>query len=143
MSSCSSSEENINLTMATNGWSAPSSVVHQRYASYHGLFCGLSVTRSTNCESTVFQHLSSFTRYQIREVLTAPRSPWQNAHVERLIGSIRRDCLDHVLILNERGLRRILRSYFAYYERSRTHLGLAKDAPVPRSVQTAISWKSD
>jgi putative transposase len=72
---------------------------------------------------------------QIREVLTAPRSPWQNAYVERLIGSIRRDCLDHVLIFNERGLRRILRSYFDYYERSRTHLGLAKDPPIPRPVQ--------
>lgn len=72
---------------------------------------------------------------QIWEVLTAPRSPWQNAYVGRLIGSIRRDCLDHILVLNERGLRRILKSYFDYYERSRTHLGLVKDAPVPRPVQ--------
>jgi len=72
---------------------------------------------------------------EIREVLTAPRSPWQNAYVERLIGSIRRDCLDHILIFKERGLRRILRSYFDYYERSRTHLGLAKDSPIPRPVQ--------
>jgi len=72
---------------------------------------------------------------QIQEVLTAPRLPWQNAYVERLIGSIRRDCLDHVLVFNERGLRRILKSYFDYYEKSRTHLSLAKDAPIPRSVQ--------
>src|SRR5689334_15190948 len=72
---------------------------------------------------------------QIREVLTASRSPWQNAYVERLIGSIRRDCLDHILVLHERGLRRTLKSYFDYYERSRTHLGLVKDAPVPRLVQ--------
>jgi transposase InsO family protein len=72
---------------------------------------------------------------QIREVLTAPRSPWQNAYVERLIGSIRRDCLDHILVLTERGLRRILKSYFDYYERSRTYLELVKDAPVPRPVQ--------
>ena len=72
---------------------------------------------------------------QIREVLTAPRSPWQNAYVERLIGSIRRDCLDHVLVFNQRGLRRILKSYFDYYETSRTHLGLEKDAPVSRPVQ--------
>lgn len=71
----------------------------------------------------------------IEEVLTAPRSPWQNGYVERLIGSIRRDCLDHVIVFNERGLRRILRSYFDYYEKSRTHLGLAKDAPIPRPVQ--------
>ena len=72
---------------------------------------------------------------EIQEVLTAPRSPWQNAYVERLIGSIRRDCLDHVLIFNQRGLRRILQLYFDYYERSRTHLSLAKDAPIPRPVQ--------
>ena len=57
----------------------------------------------------------------------APRSPWQNAYVERLIGSLRRDCLDHLLVFNQRGLRRILKSYFDYYERSRTHLSLAKD----------------
>jgi transposase InsO family protein len=72
---------------------------------------------------------------EIQEVLTAPRSPWQNAYVERLIGSIRRDCLDHVLIFSERNLRRVLQSYFDYYERSRTHLSLEKDAPVPRPVQ--------
>lgn len=71
----------------------------------------------------------------IQQVLTAPRSPWQNAYIERLIGSIRRDCLDHVLIFNERGLRRILKSYFGYYERSRTHLSLEKDTPVHRPVQ--------
>jgi putative transposase len=72
---------------------------------------------------------------EIQEVLTAPHSPWQNAYVERMIGSIRRDCLDHVLVFNERGLRHILKSYFDYYERSRTHLGLEKDAPVSRPVQ--------
>jgi transposase InsO family protein len=72
---------------------------------------------------------------QIHEVLIAPRSPWQNAYVERLIGSIRRDCLDHVLIFTERGLRRILKSSFDYYEGSRTHLSLVKDAPIPRPAQ--------
>jgi len=71
----------------------------------------------------------------IEEILSAPRSPWQNAYVERLIGSIRRECLDHVMIFGEQGLRRILKSYFQYYEKSRTHLGLAKDAPIPRPVQ--------
>jgi transposase InsO family protein len=71
----------------------------------------------------------------IREVLTAPQSPWQNAYVERLIGSIRRECLDHVIVLNETGLRRILKSYFEYYERTRTHLSLSKDAPVGRPIQ--------
>jgi hypothetical protein len=60
---------------------------------------------------------------------------WQNAYVEHLIGSIRRECLDHVIILHESGLRHMLRSYFAHYGRSRTHLGLGKDAPIPRAVQ--------
>jgi putative transposase len=73
----------------------------------------------------------------IREILTAPQSPWQNTYVERLIGSIRRECLDHVIILNETGLRRILKSYFEYYERSRTQLSLGKDAPLRRPIQTA------
>jgi hypothetical protein len=58
-----------------------------------------------------------------------------------LIGSIRRDCLDHVLVFNERGLRRILWVYFDYYEQSRTHLGLAKDAPVHRPVQPVSMGK--
>jgi putative transposase len=71
----------------------------------------------------------------IREVVTAAQSPWQNPYVERLIGSIRRECLDHIIVLNESGLRRILRSYFEYYERSRTHLSLGKDIPVGRPIQ--------
>jgi len=70
----------------------------------------------------------------IEEVLTAPRSPWQNPYVERLVGSIRRECLDHVIVLNERHLLQILKSYLAYYHRSRTHLSLGKDAPEPRAV---------
>src|SRR3981081_3754584 len=71
----------------------------------------------------------------IHEVLTAPRSPWQNAYAERLNGSIRRECLDHVIVFHEAGLRRILKDYFKYYERCRTHLSLEKDAPVSRSVE--------
>jgi putative transposase len=70
----------------------------------------------------------------MKEVVTAPRSPWQNAFVERLIGSIRRECLDHVVVLGQWHLRRLLKSYFAYYEWSRTHLALAKDAPEPRAI---------
>jgi len=70
----------------------------------------------------------------MKEVVTAPRSPWQNAFAERLIGSIRRECLDHVVVLNRRHLRRLLKSYFAYYHRSRTHLALSKDAPDRRAV---------
>ena len=77
----------------------------------------------------------ALTNSGIDDVLTAPRSPWQNAYVERLIGSIRRECLDHVIILNEKHLRRVLREYLTYYEVSRTHLGLAKDCPVPRDVE--------
>ena len=67
-------------------------------------------------------------------VRTAPRSPWQNAYVERVIGSIRRECLDHVIVMNATGLHRILRDYVAYYMRSRTHLALGKDTPCPRLV---------
>lgn len=70
----------------------------------------------------------------IEQVVTAPRSPWQNAYVERIIGSIRRECLDHVIILNERHLRRVLSAYFEYHHRSRTHLSLGKDCPEPRPV---------
>ena len=72
---------------------------------------------------------------QIQEVLTAPRSPWQRAYVERLIGSIRRECLDHVIVFSEASLRRILSVYFSYYHRTRPHLALDKDSPEPRSVQ--------
>ncbi len=71
----------------------------------------------------------------IEEILTAPRSPWQNAYVERMIGSIRRDCLDHIVVLNERHLKRILASYFSYYHRWRTHLSLEMDSPGSRPVQ--------
>jgi transposase InsO family protein len=71
----------------------------------------------------------------IEDVLIAPRSPWQNPFVERLIGSIRRECLDHVVIFHERHLQRILASYFAYYHRWRTHLSLAMDCPEPRPVE--------
>jgi putative transposase len=71
----------------------------------------------------------------IREVLTAPRSPWQRAYVERLIGSVRRECLDHLIVLKESSLRRILNSYFQYYRGSRTHLSLNKDTPEGRAIQ--------
>ena len=71
----------------------------------------------------------------MEEVITAPRSPWQNPYVERLIGSVRRECLDHVIVWNERSLRRTLERYFAYYQRSRTNLALAKDAPESRVVE--------
>ena len=69
------------------------------------------------------------------QLRSAPRSPWQNPYVERLIGSIRRECLDHIIVLNERHLRRVLSKYFEYYHRSRTHLSLAKDPPETRAVE--------
>jgi transposase InsO family protein len=75
----------------------------------------------------------------IRQVLISARSPWQNPYVERVIGSIRRECVDHVIILNERHLRRVLRDYFTYYHGSRTHLGLEKDCPEPRSIEHSDS----
>src|ERR1035437_4747476 len=71
----------------------------------------------------------------ITEVITVPRSPWQNAYVERVIGSIRRECLDHIVIFNERHLRRVLSSYVDYYQRTQTHLSLDKDCPDPRPIQ--------
>src|ERR1035437_7867350 len=71
----------------------------------------------------------------IKEVVTAPRSPWQNAYVERIIGSIRRECLDHIIIFNERHLRDVLSSYCKYHHKSRTHLSLGKDCPQPRPIQ--------
>jgi transposase InsO family protein len=71
----------------------------------------------------------------IRDRPISPRSPWQNPYVERLIGTLRRDCLDHVLIFGEWHLRRILTSYSLYYNEARTHLGLCKDTPLRRTVQ--------
>jgi putative transposase len=74
------------------------------------------------------------TAMDIQEVVTAPRSPWQNAYVERFIGSARRECLDHVIVFNATGLQRLMKLYCAYYEQSRTHLSLNKDAPIPRPI---------
>ena len=71
----------------------------------------------------------------IHEVLSTPRSPWQRAYVERVIGSIRREGLDHAIVFHETSLRRTLISYFDYYHRSRTHLSLGKGSPQPRSIQ--------
>ena len=71
----------------------------------------------------------------IEEVCTAFRSPWQSPYVERLIGSIRRECLDHVIVLNEAHLMRILKDYFAYYHETRPHLSLDRNAPMPREIE--------
>jgi len=67
---------------------------------------------------------------------TAPASPWQNAYVERVIGSIRRECTDHLIAINERQLSTILRSYVSYYNLHRTHLALDKNTPFPQPANT-------
>jgi hypothetical protein len=71
----------------------------------------------------------------IKQVLSAPRSPWQRAYVERVIGTLRRECLDHLIVFSERCLYRHLTSFIRYYHESRTHLSLTKDAPASRPVQ--------
>jgi transposase InsO family protein len=71
----------------------------------------------------------------IRDRPISPRSPWQNGHVERLIGTVRRECLDRMLIFGETHLRQILTLYASYYNESRTHLSLHKDTPLGRAVQ--------
>ena len=74
-------------------------------------------------------------KFGIDEILTAYRSPWQNGYVERVIGSIKRECLDHFIILNENHLRKILTDYVSYYNKYRTHLGINKDSPEGRLIQ--------
>ena len=78
----------------------------------------------------------------IEQVLTAPRSPWQNPYCERVIGTLRRDCLDRVSVVGEQHLRRILRNYLEYYHGSRTHLALDKDAPEPRQRESIDGGKA-
>jgi transposase InsO family protein len=96
---------------------APDSLIRDRDASY-----GQAVTRRLAAMG-------------IRDHPTAPRSPWQNGHAERLIGSIRRECLNHIVVFGEAHLRRILAAYASYYNGFRTHLSLDKDSPAHRSIQ--------
>lgn len=103
------------LRNAFPGDEAPAYLLHDRDA----VFAGVAAT---------------IAGMNIQAVRTAPRSPWQNAYVERVTGSIRRECLDHVIVANEAGLRRVLRDYLTYYMHSRTHLALGKDPPISRSV---------
>jgi transposase InsO family protein len=79
--------------------------------------------------------IGSVSALGLRPILAAYRSPWQNGFVERLIGSIRRECLDHLIIVNESHLQQSLKRYFHYYHNQRTHLGINKDSPEPREVQ--------
>ena len=76
----------------------------------------------------------------IRYRPTAPRSPWQNGYCERAIGSIRRECLDHVVVFGERHLRHLLRSYATYYNAARTHLSVNKDAPLPQQYMPLVTF---
>ena len=85
--------------------------------------------------------VSVFWLYGIKQVVTAARSPWQNAYVERVIGSVRRECLDHVIIFDERHLRGVLSSYFHYYNKVRTHLSLDKDCPESRPIHLPAAGK--
>jgi len=77
----------------------------------------------------------------IEEVVIAYRSPWQSPYIEHLIGSIRRECLDHVIVLSEAHLLRILHDYFAYYHEARTYLSLDGNAPIPRAIEPAQCGK--
>jgi putative transposase len=77
----------------------------------------------------------------IEEVLTSPQSPFQNPYAERVIGSIRRECLDHLIVLNEDHLRRILRNYFNYYHNSRPHQSLERNSPAPREIEPPSKGK--
>ncbi len=77
----------------------------------------------------------------IEEVVTAAQSPWQNPYAERLIGSIRRECLDHLIVLGEGQLRRILREYFGYYNEVRPHQSLEKNSPVSREIEPPAKGK--
>ena len=105
------------LTEAYGWTAAPRYIVRDRDAVYGDIF------------------LRRLQAMGIRDRPTAARSPWQNGYAERLIGSIRRDCLDNVVVLGERHLRHLLKSYQSYYNEVRTHLSLSKDAPVSRAVQ--------
>jgi len=77
----------------------------------------------------------------IKQVLSAPHSPWQRAYVERVIGTIRRECLDHMIVFNERSLCRHLQRFLEYYHRNRVHLALEKDTPEPRPVEPPESGR--
>jgi transposase InsO family protein len=96
----------------------PKYLIHDRYKKYGKLFG------------------SGKNQFGINEIVTVYRSPWQNGYVERLIGSIKRECLDHVIVLNESHLRTNLSDYVSYNNKYRTHLGLNKDSPEGRPIQT-------
>ncbi len=76
----------------------------------------------------------------INEVVSAPQSPWQNPFVERVIGSIRRECTDHVIVFSKAHLKKMLTEYLKYYHEDRTHLSLVKNTPNGRSIESRPTW---
>src|SRR5258708_14121193 len=94
-----------------------------------------SICCGTAIRSTARSSCQRVVGMGIKQALISPKSPWQNPFVERLVGSIRRECLDRVIVFNERQLRRILESYFQYYHNARPHRSLDHDSPVPRPVE--------
>jgi len=100
-------------------------------------------TQNSECRRNSWISLAFgvLSRDSIKEVVTTPRSPWQNAYVARLIGSIRRECLDHIIIFNEHHLRSILSRYFQYHHKTRTPLSLNKDCPQPCRIQPPSASK--
>ena len=112
------------LTEAFPWREAPRHLIRDRDAVYGGVF------------------LKRLSAMGIRDHPIAPRSPWQNAHAERLIGSIRREILDHVTVLSAAHLRRVMSQYATYYNQSRTHWSLRKDCPIHRPIRAAGTLKS-
>jgi len=108
--------------------------LHQKTLKIGGLLDVRAARRSYHSSFTRDRSWLGVLSSSIRDRPTAPRSPWQNGYCERAIGSIRRDCLDHIVVFEERHLRHLLRSYAAYYNQARTHLSLGKDVPLSRPV---------
>ena len=101
----------------------------------------LSIPKITSGIQIVHLELRLRVLCSVEEVVTAARSPWQNPYAERMIGSIRRECLDHLIVLNERQLRRILSEYIAYYNKVRPHQSLDGNPPEPREVEPPATGK--
>src|SRR6266702_4765739 len=99
------------------------------------ILCASSLVKRDNDRAYGHVFTSRIRTMGIRDRPISPGSPWQNGYAERLIGTLRRECLDQIVIFGEAHLRRILSAYAAYYNQARTHLALQKDAPVRRAVQ--------
>jgi putative transposase len=112
----------------TAGWLSRQVPRRSRGTPLRAICCAIAMPRMAGTSA------AGSRRWRSRKPSRRSRSPWQNAYVERMIGSIRRECLDHVVIFNERHLRRVLLSYVEYYHRTRTHLALDKDCPDSRPV---------